>query len=116
MAKKITVKTVKASNKVEIAPDASGPAPLAAPVGSPLSEAHQNPFDAVATGGGEKYTWAAIVALIATLLTIGIVVIEWMEWDFYHGGFNPVFLKEQPGMGAPVAPSAPTPSTPAPTE
>jgi hypothetical protein len=128
MAKKrITVRTVKAKNKVEILPDASAPvaAPvaeagkpslaLAQPAGAPqgvvMSEHLQNPFDdaKMAATGPDKYTWPAIVMLLSTMIMIGVLGIQYFEWDTYHGGFEPCFKKTlatMPGIAPVVAPVA----------
>lgn len=122
MSKKITVRTVRAQSKVEIQPDASAPIaapavkkglsvaqPAGAPQGGVVMSPHlQNPFeDAENFGPPEKYAWQAILMCIATVLIIGVVVVQYLEWDTYHGGFEPVFLKIQPGMTAPMTSAAP---------
>ena len=132
--KKITVRTVKKKAAVEIQPDASGPAPVAAAAPAaapekkglsvaasgaapaPVSDHLANPFEdapvaAEAAGGPPKgYAWQAILMCICTLLLIGVVVIQYLEWDHYHGGFEPVFMKTEPGMAAPRPMAAPAPA------
>ncbi len=126
--KKITVRTVKAKNKIEILPDASAPvaAPVAvaakpglalaqptdAPQGVVMSEHLQNPFDdaPMVDTGPDKYTWPAILMLISTMLMIGVLAVQYLEWNHFHGGFDPCFMKTIPTMPA-IAPVAAAPVT-----
>ena len=127
MAKRLTVKTIRAKNKVEIAPDASDPAPSApssapklavsAPepvmAGGGVAAHLQNPYE-MAGPAPQNWTVWAILSVLSTLMSIALVVLLAMEWQFYHGGFEPVFMKPlpvpagyTPPAAAPEAPAAP---------
>ena len=47
-----------------------------------MSSRHQNP--GALTGGAvksENFTWAAILGIIALLLVIAAVLLEWLDWS-----------------------------------
>ena len=90
MARKLTVKTVKAQAKIEIQPDASSPVVLASPAAG-----GQGP--AIQPEATESYLIAGICGILASLLVTGLLAVQWFEWDEYHGGFTPVFPKMAPG-------------------
>lgn len=106
MVKKLTVRTIKAKAQVEIQPDASAPIAVAVPVAgsapAPSQELFQNPFENQSTPS-ESYVIAGICGIIASLLVIGLLVVQGLEWQEYHGGFTPVFPKMMPAGQMPAA-------------
>ena len=50
-----------------------------------IASRHRNPLENADLKPAVNYTWAAMVALFATLIFIGIVVLQYLEWDFFKG-------------------------------
>ncbi len=48
-----------------------------------IASRHRNPLEDMNLKPAVNYTWAAIIAILTTLMFIGIVVLQWMEWDFF---------------------------------
>ena len=52
-----------------------------------IASRHRNPLEGMNLKPAINYTWAAIIAIFATLIFIGVVLIQYLEWDFYHNPF-----------------------------
>ena len=49
-----------------------------------IASRHRNPLEDMNFKPAVNYTWAAIIAIFATLLFIGVVLIQFAEWKFYE--------------------------------
>ena len=49
-----------------------------------IASRHRNPLEDMNLRPAVNYTWAAILAIFATLIFIGVVVFQYLEWDFYQ--------------------------------
>jgi hypothetical protein len=47
-----------------------------------IASRHRNPLEEMNLKPAINYTWAAIFAILATLIFIGVVTIQMFEWDF----------------------------------
>ncbi|MDI6774649.1 MAG: hypothetical protein QME60_04540 [Verrucomicrobiota bacterium] len=119
--KKLTVRTVKvmATDEPGVEPAAEGAAPGTdeiAPASEEAAQAVEAALSAVAApvavagpvGKPASYLVAGIFGIVAVLCFIALLIIQWLEWDFYQGAFP---------VGAPAAGSgfAPPPPVVAPS-
>jgi len=49
-----------------------------------IASRHRNPLEEMNLKPEASYTMAGIFAILATLIFIGVVVIQYFEWDFYQ--------------------------------
>ena len=48
-----------------------------------LASRHRNPLEGTDFKPAINYTWAAVFGIFATLFFIGVVVLQYLEWDFF---------------------------------
>ena len=56
--------------------------PATLPPSTITSDRHANPVLSGAPARRENFGWAAILAVISTILFIALVAMQWMEWEF----------------------------------
>ncbi len=107
--KKLTVKTVKAKPS-SVLPDAAPAEATPQVAASPVESAAAVPAVVAAPiGKPASYVFAGICAILATICFLALLLLQWLEWDFYQGAF-PVG-SPAPGSGL-AAPSRPLEAMP----
>ena len=49
-----------------------------------IASRHRNPLEGMDLKPAANYTMAAIFAILATVLFVLVVVVQYFEWDFYQ--------------------------------
>ncbi|MCL1888038.1 MAG: hypothetical protein FWF96_04120 [Kiritimatiellaeota bacterium] len=47
-----------------------------------IASRHRNPLEGMDNRPAASYTMAGIFAILATLVFIGVLVVQYLEWDF----------------------------------
>jgi len=48
-----------------------------------LASRHRNPLEGTNLKPAINYTWAAVFAILATLVFAAVVALQYFEWDFF---------------------------------
>lgn len=46
-----------------------------------VSSRHRNPMEDAGAGQRENWTWAAIVAILSTVIVLATLAVEYMDWS-----------------------------------